>query len=271
MLNNQKILNITARDGKALVLAMDHGRTGGITPGIEQPDRVFDQVLEEGADALMTSFGILKQYASVLAGRVPTILRVDGGISLYQHDWLDYDEWRLMYSLEDAHALGASGVIVMTFIGAGCELQTLDITARVSAAALNSDLVVMSEALPVKCERIPDPLDAGAMASAGRLAFEHGADVIKNYYTGSTESFRTVTESIPIPVMIAGGIQSDNDRTILQSVKDAMDAGARGAVIGRNIWQHANPAGMTRALSRIIHEDTEVNEALAELGEAARV
>jgi DhnA family fructose-bisphosphate aldolase class Ia len=264
---NDKILGITARDGKALIIAMDHGRTGGVTRGIERPDEVFDQVLEAGADALMASFGILKHYAPVLTGRIPTILRLDGGISLYQHDWLDYDDWRLMYSIDDALALGASGVVVMTFIGSQAELDTLEITARVAAAALKTSLVVMSEALPVKCERIPDPQDAGIMASAARLAFEHGADVIKNYYTGSAESFRTVTESCPIPILIAGGILSATTRDVLQSVKDAMAAGAKGAVIGRNIWQHPNPAGMTRALSRIIHEDIATDEAMIHIQE----
>ncbi|RIK41357.1 MAG: fructose-bisphosphate aldolase [Chloroflexi bacterium] len=271
MLFNNKLLNITGRDGKALVIAMDHGRTEGVLQGIERPDKIFDQVLDAGADALMTTFGILKHYAPVLTGRIPTIMRVDGGISLFQHDWLDYSDWRLMYSIEDAQSLGASGVIVMTFIGNEAELETLEITAKVSAAALNTDLVVMSEALPVKSARIPDPLDAFAMASAARLAFEHGADVIKNYYTGSIESYRTVVENNPIPMMIAGGIRSDSVRSVLQSIKDAMAAGASGAVIGRNIWQHPDPPGMTRAISRIIHEDIPVDEALAEVEDATRV
>src|SRR5690606_1730559 len=95
-----------------------------------------------------------------------------------------------------------------------------------------------------------------------------GVDIIKNYYTGTAEGFRTVVESCPIPIMIAGGIRSDSTRATLESIKDAMTAGARGAVIGRNIWQHPNPAGMTRAISRIIHEDITVEEALDVVQEA---
>lgn len=265
MIHATKTRAITANDGKALIIAMDHGRTGGVTPGIERPDEVFDQVLDAGADGVMASYGILKYYAPMLVGRVPTILRVDGGISLYQRDWLDYDDWRLMYSVEDAINIGASGVIVMTFIGSEAELETLAITAEVAAQAAVTGLPVVSEALPVRCERIADPLAADVMASAARLAFEHGADLIKNYYTGDAESYRTVTESCPIPMLLAGGIRSNSERDVLQSVKDAMSVGGKGAVMGRNIWQHANPGGMTRALSRIIHEDIGIDEAMDEL------
>ncbi|MDF1523927.1 MAG: hypothetical protein P1P87_14065 [Trueperaceae bacterium] len=269
MTDDRLLSNIMADDGKALVIAMDHGRTGGVTPGIERPDEVFDKVFGSGADALMASFGILKHYRPLLAGHVPTILRVDGGISLYQRDWLDYDDWRLMYSVDDALALGARGVIVMTFIGSGSELETLQITAQVAAEAARVGLPVVSEALPVKCERIPDPLDADAMAGAARLAFEHGADVIKNYYTGSVESYRKVIESCPIPMLIAGGIASGSSRAVLQSVKDAMEAGAKGVVMGRNVWQHPDPAGMTRALAAIIHGNASVDEAVTEVAEPA--
>lgn len=253
---------VLGEDGKALIVAMDHGRTGGVTPGIERPDEVFEQVFGAGADGLMSSYGILKRYAPLLAGHVPTVLRVDGGISLYQRDWLDYDDWRLMYSVDDALRLGANGVIVMTFIGSEAELDTLQITAEVARQADQAGVPLVSEALPVRCERIPDPLDAGAMASAARLAFEHGADLIKNYYTGSVESYRSVTDACPIPMMVAGGIAADSIRDVLQGLKNAVDAGAKGAVMGRNIWQHENPAGVTRAMSRIIHEDISVDEAM---------
>ncbi len=61
------------------------------------------------SDAVTVSFSILERYAPTLAGTTPTILRVDGGISLYQRDWLGYSEWRLMYSVGDALNLGVSG------------------------------------------------------------------------------------------------------------------------------------------------------------------
>jgi len=260
-----RTLPITRRDGRALVVAMDHGRTGGVTPGLERPGRVIEQVMAGGADAIMASFGILKHERPAWAGSVPTILRVDGGVSLYRSDWLDYDAWRLMYQIDDALALGCAGIVTMAFMGSPAELDTLTITARVAAEAANTGLVLMVEALPCRCERIPDPLAPAAMASAARLAYEHGADVIKNYFTGSAASYRTVVEAAPIPMLIAGGVPMENARAVLTTVHDAVAAGASGAVIGRNVWQHPDPEGMTRALTRLIHEGVSIDEALAEV------
>ena len=86
----------------------------------------------------------------------------------------------------------------------------------------------MVEALPCPCERILDPNDAEAMADACRIGFEHGADVLKTYATGSAESFRKVIAGCPAPVLIAGGPKMDSERAVLQVVRDTLDAGAQG-------------------------------------------
>jgi class I fructose-bisphosphate aldolase len=69
--------------------------------------------------------------------------------------------------------------------------------------------------------------------------------------------------------MIAGGVRMDSDRAVLEVVRGAKDAGGKGVVFGRNIWQAADPAGMVRALRAIIHDDASVGQALGEAGPAA--
>ncbi|MGH6885847.1 MAG: class I fructose-bisphosphate aldolase, partial [Geminicoccales bacterium] len=246
---------------KQLVVAMDHGRARGVTPGLEDAGRVIDVMIEAGADAILTSYGIVKRYRERLIGRIPTILRLDGGPSRYREDWLANTEWSLLHAVEDAHDLGADGVCTMVFMGGAVELDTLEITAEVAGACLRDGLPLMVEALPCPSERIPDPMDAGAMASACRLGFEHGADVLKTYATGSAESFRRVIASCPAPVLIAGGSRMDNERAVLQVVRDTLDAGSRGVVFGRNIWQSPNPAKMVEALRHLIHDDGTVDQA----------
>jgi class I fructose-bisphosphate aldolase len=246
---------------KQLVVAMDHGRAMGTVAGLEDPGQVMDAVIEAGADAIMTSFGVIKRFRERLIGRVPTLLRVDGGPSLYREDWLKNTEWTLLHTVEDARALGVDGVCTMVFIGAPVETATLEITAEVAGECLKDGLPLMVEALPCPCERILDPNDADAMASACRIGFEHGADVLKTYATGSAESFRKVTASCPAPVLIAGGPRMDSDRAVLDVVRDTLDAGGRGVVFGRNIWQSAQPARMIRALRHLIHDDGTVDEA----------
>ncbi|MGH6898369.1 MAG: class I fructose-bisphosphate aldolase [Geminicoccaceae bacterium] len=246
---------------KQLVVAMDHGRARGVTPGLEDAGRVIDVMIEAGADAILTSYGIVKRYRERLIGRIPTILRLDGGPSRYREDWLANTEWSLLHAVEDAHDLGADGVCTMVFMGGAVELDTLEITAEVAGACLRDGLPLMVEALPCPSERIPDPMDAGAMASACRLGFERGADVLKTYATGSAESFRRVIASCPAPVLIAGGSRMDNERAVLQVVRDTLDAGSRGVVFGRNIWQSPNPAKMVEALRHLIHHDGTVDQA----------
>jgi DhnA family fructose-bisphosphate aldolase class Ia len=246
---------------RQLVVAMDHGRALGAVAGLEDPGRVLDTVIGAGADAIMTSFGVVKRYRERLIGRIPTILRLDGGPSRYREDWLAYTEWSLLHAVEEARDLGVDGVCTMVFMGSAVELETLEITAEVAGECLQDGLPLMVEALPCPGERIPDPTDAGAMASACRLGFEHGADVLKTYATGSAASFARVTASCPAPVLIAGGPRMDSERAVLQVVRDTLDAGGRGVVFGRNIWQSRDPAKMVEALRHLIHDDGAVDEA----------
>ena len=246
---------------RQLVVAMDHGRALGAVAGLEDPGRVLDTVIGAGADAIMTSFGVVKRYRERLISRIPTILRLDGGPSRYREDWLAYTEWSLLHAVEEARDLGVDGVCTMVFMGSAVELETLEITAEVAGECLQDGLPLMVEALPCPGERIPDPTDAGAMASACRLGFEHGADVLKTYATGSAASFARVTASCPAPVLIAGGPRMDSERAVLQVVRDTLDAGGRGVVFGRNIWQSRDPAKMVEALRHLIHDDGAVDEA----------
>jgi DhnA family fructose-bisphosphate aldolase class Ia len=256
---------ILAPDGRTLIVAMDHAQTHGVIQGLEDPGWVIDTVVAAGAGGLMTTFGVVKRHRERLIGRIPTILRLDGGPSLYREDWLAYTEWRLLHSVEDALRLGVDGVVLMAFVGIPVELETYRIVARVAGDCLAANLPLLVEALPCASERIPDPKAPEAMASAARLGFEHGADLIKTYYTGTPESFRHVVDNCPVPTLIAGGPRMDTVEASLQVVHGAMQAGAAGVVFGRNIWQHPDPAGMIQALDQIIHHGSNVPEALGVL------
>jgi DhnA family fructose-bisphosphate aldolase class Ia len=253
-------MGLLADDGRSLIVAMDHARTFGVIPGLENPGSVIRMATEAGADAVMTSFGIAKRYREELVA-IPFVLRLDGGPSLYREDWLAYTEWQQLHSVQDAVSLGATAVATMAFMGIPVELKTLAITADVASECLSRELSLLVEGLPGKSERVPDLLAADAMASAARLAFEHGADVVKCYYTGDVDTFRTVVENCPVPILIAGGPRLETDRDVLQMVVDAIKAGAAGLVFGRNIWQGSSPRGMVRALRAIVHDEANVETA----------
>lgn len=250
------------RNKKQLVVAMDHARAMGAVEGLEDPGAVIDLAVEAGADAVMTSYGVIKRYKDRLIGRIPTLLRVDGGPSFYREDWLKNTKWSLLHTVDDAEGLGVDGVCTMVFMGSEVEMETLEITSEVAGELQGTSMTLMVEALPCPCDRIADPLDAKAMTDACRLAFEHGADVLKTYATGGVDSFREVTKNCPNPVLIAGGAKMDSDRAVMQVVRDTLDAGGKGVVFGRNIWQNPAPAKMIKALRHLIHEDGSVDDAL---------
>jgi fructose-bisphosphate aldolase, class I len=249
---------ILAANGKALIVAMDHARAYGAIEGLEDPGAVIEASIEGGADAVMTTFGVAKRYNEQLAGRIPTVIRLDGGPSLFREDWLAYTEWSLLHSVDDALLLGADAVVLMAFVGIPVELETYRIVSRVAGECLRANLPLVVEALPCPGERIPDPKATDAMASAARIGFEHGADLVKSYFT---EDFDRVTENCPVPVLIAGGPKMDTVEETLRVVQDATRAGAAGVVFGRNIWQSGDTQGMIQALRRIIHEDQPATEA----------
>jgi DhnA family fructose-bisphosphate aldolase class Ia len=250
-------------DGRSLIVAMDHSFTFGPMPGLEKPGETIEKVIEGGADTIMTSFGIIKQYHDLMKGRVATILRIDSGGSGYSLlDFKKVTDWKLMYSVEEAVKLGVEGVIVMGFFGAPCETATLEILGYTAEECEKWEMPLLAETLPIPGDIVKDAYDVGHVSFAARIGQEYGADFIKTNYTGSPDSFKKVIETCPIPVLIAGGPRMDTPREVLEVVKGSLDAGGKGVIFGRNIWQYKDPTAMTRAIDKIIHENATVEQAL---------
>ncbi|MGF1476158.1 MAG: class I fructose-bisphosphate aldolase [Geminicoccaceae bacterium] len=250
------------RQAKQLVLAMDHARAMGPVTGLERPEAVVDMAIEGGANAIMTSFGTLRLCKHQLAGAgMASILRLDGGVALVHETWLANSEYRLLHTLEEALSLGADAVCLMYFMGAECEMETLENVAEMASECEAAGMALMVEALPCAHPNIPNPNDAGMMATACRIAFEHGADILKTYYSGSVEGFRGVVEGTPAPVLIAGGPKLDSDEAVFAMVADVTAAGGKGVVFGRNIWQNTKPVAMMKALGHVIRKEGSASEA----------
>ena len=111
-------------------------------------------------------------------------------------------------------------------------------------------------------EKIDNEYDVKYVKHAARLGHEMGADLVKVPYTGTPDTFHEVTSGCAIPVVIAGGAKMDSDRDILEMVKGSVEAGGAGVSIGRNVFQHASPEKMVRAISAIVHQEVSVDEAL---------
>jgi fructose-bisphosphate aldolase/2-amino-3,7-dideoxy-D-threo-hept-6-ulosonate synthase len=98
-----------------------------------------------------------------------------------------------------------------------------------------------------------------------RIGVELGADVIKASSCGPLEAYRTALKACYRPVVVLGGEKVKNEQEMLQGIADALEAGASGVAIGRNVWQHKNPAAVCRALVELVHGSGRVEKALKEI------
>jgi DhnA family fructose-bisphosphate aldolase class Ia len=254
----RRLRRIFGEDGCAVIVAMDHGGYFGTQPGLEQPREVMRQVIAGGADAMMTTVGLAQHFGDELAA-TPLLLRVDGGVSK-----LGTRAWRggQIFQAETALRLGADGVVAMGFPGAENENKNLQALAQLSEQCLDWGLPLMAEMLPRGFEGGDDARAPETIAFAMRLGAELGADIIKTQYTGSVESFQKAVSSCYVPVVVLGGPKMEDDVATLRTVREAINAGARGVAMGRNIWNHPNPEKMTAAIVAIVHRNASVDDAI---------
>ena len=99
------------------------------------------------------------------------------------------------------------------------------------------------------------------IALSARVAAEHGADIVKTYYTA--QDFDSVTAGCPVPIAIAGGPKCETDEETLAMIRGALDGGAAGIVMGRNIWQSQRPVPLIKAVRALIHENISLENAIA--------
>jgi DhnA family fructose-bisphosphate aldolase class Ia len=240
---------IFRKDGRTLVIALDHGSFAGAAPGWVDPAPTIEAVVKGGADAIMTTLGIAERYSNVMAGRSSLILSTPMVADMRE-------------TVEVALKLGADALKVFVAVGTADDSHAMTDLWNTSVACKARGLPLLAEMFPTKSEKTPNPTDEEVVSKFSRIGVEYGADFIKTFYTGSIESFRAVTEACPAPVIILGGAKTDTDRNILQVVHEAIQAGGCGGAIGRNVWQHKNPEAITKALVGVIHQKMNVDEAL---------
>lgn len=243
-------------DGRSVVVAMDHGTTDGAVPGFEHPEQVLEQVIAGGADAILTSIGIARHFSKQLKD-VGLIIRCDGATS----PLLERPR-ELLIDVDEVLRVGADAAAAMYFPGTSNGHGSTVYFPRFASEAHRWNIPVMAESLPYGFEEHPNARSMKAVTDTCRMAAENGADLVKTLYTGEFESFKSVIRACYVPVLVLGGPKTNSDREFLTSIRSALDAGAAGVVIGRNVWQSPSPTAMTRALAALVHQDVSVDEAL---------
>jgi DhnA family fructose-bisphosphate aldolase class Ia len=173
---------------------------------------------------------------------------------------------RLIYDVYDALRIGADAVGAMGLPGARFEADMLPYLSELVSQCAEWNVPVMGEMLPAGFESPGEWWTAENIGHACRIGAELGVDLVKTAYSGDVESFREIVEHVYVPVVVLGGSRSDDPRDLLDSVYGAMQAGASGVAMGRNIFQHPVPDRITAAIAAIVHEGATVDAALDLLG-----
>lgn len=247
-LQNRLARIIKPKTGRTVMLAVDHGYFMGPTTGLEHLGKTVIPLLPH-ADALMLTRGALRNYIPPDID-VPIVLRVSGGTSILSKELLHEG---IIASMEDAIRLNVTGVAFSIMVGSDFERDTiLAFTKVIDEAERYGIPVVAVTAVGKEMTR-----DARYMSLASRLAAELGAHIVKTYYV---DGFDRVVETCPVPVVIAGG-KKTSERDALKMAYDAIQAGAVGVDMGRNIFQSDDPLAMIQAVRAVVHQEATPEEA----------
>jgi predicted phospho-2-dehydro-3-deoxyheptonate aldolase len=246
---------------RLFTVPMDHGITIGPVPGLKDMRRVVAQVVEGGADAVIVHKGLVKQLAGVLRpSHCELIVHLSASTALGP----DPNRKELVTSVEHAIRLGAIAISAHVNLAGNFEaamLKDLGLVAE-QCELWGMPLLAMMYVRDGSKESEYDPVK---IKHAARVAEEIGADIIKVNYTGSPETFQEVTQSVSLPVIIAGGPKLDSSYNLLVMVAEAIEAGAQGVSIGRNVFQDPEPARLAASIRQVLDENIPKN-LLQEIG-----
>jgi putative autoinducer-2 (AI-2) aldolase len=236
---------------RTVMLAIDHGYFQGPTTGLERVDLSIVPLLGF-ADALMTTRGMVRSTIPATSG-VPIVLRASGGPSILK----DLSNEQIAVAMDDAVRLNAAAVAVQVFIGGDNETQSVHNMTRLVDEGQRVGIPVLG-VTAVGRELVRD---ARYLRLAVRICAELGAHVVKTYYCA--DDFDTVTSGCPVPVVMAGG-KKLSELDALTMAYNAIEAGAAGVDMGRNIFQSDQPVAMIRAVRAVVHDSVKPEHAYEE-------
>ena len=253
---------------EAVVVAIDHGLHWGSYDDFADPEATLRTLLEANVDGLLAGVPFFQRFR-------PLIDEYD----VYRIATLDLLHNSTIPGGDDGTEIHTQVFSPEAAVEAGADAAKMALVyGRSDPAVLSGNITSVADAAQV-CNKVNLPLvveptlwgqeiddDFGGemLADAARIGFELGADVLKTPYPGA-EEFAPMVENAPVPVYIAGGPALDTDREVLEMVAGARDAGSRGVMFGRNVWQRENPAAVVEAFRKIVHDGASADEVAAVL------
>jgi len=229
------------KSGNTVMLAFDHGYIMGSTSGLERIDIAIPPLIPE-VDVLMATRGAIRTCVPPSSNKA-IVLRCSAGSSVLDEDM---SRESIAVDIEDAIRLNASCMAIQTFIGSPGQASSIkNLCDTIDAGNRYGIPTLGVVAVGKQMERTTE-----FFLLATRMLAEFGAHLIKTYYC---EGFDKVVAACPVPIVIAGGKKLP-EKEALEMAYNAIKCGARGVDMGRNIFQSECPLAMTKAISKIVHE-----------------
>ena len=236
------------KSGRTVMLAFDHGYFQGPTTGLERIDLSILPLIPY-ADVLMCTRGILRSVIPPDCGK-PIALRCSGGNSILK----ELSNELVAVDIDDAIRVDAAAMAAQIYIGAEYEHQSISNLIRL----IDNGTKYGIPTLAVTGVGKDMVRDARYFGLASRIAAELGANYVKTYFV--EDGFERVTAGCPVPIVIAGGKKLPELDALTMAYK-AIDQGASGVDMGRNIFQAKSPTAMIRSVASVVHENEKPNRA----------
>lgn len=255
-----------------VMFAFSHGTSAPtVLPGIEDAVGRLHAARDGGADCVFLAPGLIAGLTPVIAEsrELGIVAKVTATAS---RGGTPHQE-RLIATVESCVELGADGIVALLPFAPENEPDVISLTGQLGEACRRLGMPFIAEAEFPNAyygdEDYAEKWGLPYLKRSARLCAELGADVVKSNWPGSPEGFQEIVDCVSVPVVVAGGSR-ESDLDLLTKVSTARTAGAIGCSVGRNIFQHANPVAITRALSGVVRGTHTPEDAVREyLGELA--
>ena len=250
-------------NGKGLWIPIDHGLSDYPNPGLENTEALIRELINAKVDVIVAQKGLVSHFSHLCQGtQTSMVIHLSAST---RHGGDDASKKVLVGDASEILSRGGIGASAQVNMGTPGEAEMLEALGKVTTDSHHIGLPVLGMVYARGPNLNPVSGDkTQGVAQAARVAFEIGCDVAKTTWTGDSESFKQVTSAAPIPMLVAGGANTGDTRSVLLMVEKAMEAGASGVCMGRQVFAHKHPSKMAMALRRIIHDGRSSTEAADE-------
>lgn len=235
--------------GRTLIIPMDHSVTVGPLGDAGHADTMVRTLAEAGVDAVVLHRGRARHVDPTSFAAMGLIVHLSAGTTMSY----DTDAKVIVSGVEDALRIGADAVSLHVNVGSPTDGEQF---ADFAAVARECELLGMPllAMMYARGPRRPDrPATAPEIAHLAAIATDLGADMVKLDYSGSPETMRTVVDSCPLPICVAGGAATGSDQDTIALADEILRAGVAGLSFGRTVFDADNPFSVAAALSRMVH------------------